>query len=63
MIITKKYHTDIFRDTSFFIGANAREAINDGRADYVPIFLSEIPLLFQQGIVKVDVALLNVILT
>lgn len=49
----------IFRDLSFFIGANAREAVNAGRADFVPIFLSEIPLLFQRRIVEVDVALIR----
>jgi acyl-CoA hydrolase len=50
----------IFRDNSFFIGANAREAVNAGRADFVPIFLSEIPLLFHRKIIQLDVALINV---
>jgi 4-hydroxybutyrate CoA-transferase len=35
-----------FRHTAFFIGANVRQAVRDGRADFVPIFLSEIPALF-----------------
>ena len=51
---------EIFRDNSFFIGSNAREAVNAGRADFVPIFLSEIPLLFHRKIIKLDVALINV---
>lgn len=38
----------IFRSNSFFIGANCRQPINEGRGDYVPIFLSEIPLLFHK---------------
>ncbi|KAK2710260.1 4-hydroxybutyrate coenzyme A transferase-like isoform X2 [Artemia franciscana] len=50
----------IFRDNSFFIGANVRGAVNEGRADCVPIFLSEIPLLFKRGIVPIDVALIQV---
>lgn len=50
----------IFRSNSFFIGSNCRRAINDGRADYVPIFLSEIPLLFHKKIINIDVALVQV---
>jgi len=49
-----------FRHTAFFIGGNTRKAINEGRADFVPIFLSEVPLLFKNGIIKPDVALINV---
>lgn len=49
-----------FRTTNFFTGGNAREAINDGRADFVPVFLSEIPLLIRRGIQPVDVALISV---
>ncbi|MBK8205200.1 MAG: acetyl-CoA hydrolase/transferase family protein [Planctomycetes bacterium] len=36
-----------FRHTAFFIGRNVREAVQDGRADFMPIFLSEIPALFE----------------
>ncbi len=49
-----------FRVTSLFIGANVREAINSGRADYVPIFLSEVPLLFRRGKMPINVALVQV---
>ena len=38
-----------FRHNAMFIGANVREAINDGRADYTPIYLSEIEGLFESG--------------
>ena len=48
-----------FRHRALFIGANAREAVNAGRADYVPIFLSDIPELFTRGVMPLDVALLN----
>ena len=49
-----------FKHKAFFIGANTRKAVNEGRAEFIPIFLSELPLLFKQGIIPVDVALLNV---
>lgn len=49
-----------FRHNSFFIGANTREAVNKGAADYTPIFLSQVPGLFRRGIVRFDVALIQV---
>lgn len=48
-----------FRHRALFIGANVREAVNAGRADYVPIFLSDIPALMQNSL-RPDVALINV---
>lgn len=44
-----------------FIGANVRKATNEGRADYVPVFLSETPLLFRRGIIPLDVAIVQVV--
>ncbi|HUM04829.1 MAG TPA: acetyl-CoA hydrolase/transferase C-terminal domain-containing protein [Terriglobales bacterium] len=49
-----------FRHNAVFIGANVRDAINDGRADYTPIYLSEIEGLFESGAMPVDVALVQV---
>jgi 4-hydroxybutyrate CoA-transferase len=49
-----------FRHLALFIGPNARQAVNEGRADYVPTFLSDVPQLFRSGIVPLDVALVNV---
>ena len=49
-----------FRHNAMFIGANVREAINDGRADYTPIYLSEIEGLFESGAMPIDVALIEV---
>lgn len=49
-----------FRHRALFIGANARTAVNEGRADYVPIFLSDIPELFRSRAMPLDAALLNV---
>ena len=48
------------RHRALFIGPNARDAVNEGRADYVPIFLSDIPHLFSRGILPLDIALINV---
>ncbi len=49
-----------FRHRSFFSGANVRQAINDGRADQMHIFLGEIENLFIRGILPIDVALIQV---
>ncbi len=51
---------DRVRLRAMFVGANVREAVEDGRADYVPLFLSEIPRIFRSGVVPLDVALLHV---
>jgi 4-hydroxybutyrate CoA-transferase len=48
-----------FRHNAMFIGGNVREAINEGRADYTPIYLSEIEELFESGAMPIDVALLE----
>ena len=48
-----------FRSISLFTGAPLRAAVKDGRADFVPIFLSDIPDLFLSGQVKLDVALVQ----
>ena len=53
-------YVGIFRDNCLFIGENLRQAVNDGRADFIPVFLSEIPLLFRRNILKIDVALVHV---
>jgi len=49
-----------FRHNAMFIGSNVRDAINDGRADYTPIYLSEIEGLFESGAMPIDVALIEV---
>ncbi len=49
-----------FKVNAFFVGANIREAVNAGRAEYMPIFLSEVPMLFRRGLMPVDCALIQV---
>ncbi|EED33179.1 4-hydroxybutyrate coenzyme A transferase [gamma proteobacterium NOR5-3] len=48
------------RHRCFFAGRETRKLINDGRADYVPMFLSEIPKLFRKGEQRVDTVLVQV---
>jgi 4-hydroxybutyrate CoA-transferase len=49
-----------FRHRALFIGPNARAAINEGRAEYIPAFLSDIPSFFRRGIIELDAVLINV---
>lgn len=53
-------YRDSFRHRALFIGDNTRQAVHDGRADYAPVFLSEIPRLFREGILPLDIALIQV---
>ncbi len=48
------------RHNALFVGANVRAAVNDGRADYTPVFLSRVPALFRNETLALDVALLQV---
>jgi acyl-CoA hydrolase len=48
------------RHRALFVGPNAREAVNEGRADFVPVFLSDIPRLFTSGQLPIDAALIHV---
>ena len=50
----------IFRSNSLFTGANCRKPIAEGRADFTPIFLGDIPQLFFRGIIKPNVSLVQV---
>ena len=49
-----------FRHTAFFIGENVRPAVQEGRADFMPVFLSEIPILLESRRIPVHVALIQV---
>jgi acyl-CoA hydrolase len=59
-VIADKKYKDSFRINSLFVSQNIRSAVNEGRGDYVPIFLSEIPILFRRNILPIDVALVQV---
>jgi len=49
-----------FRHRSLFTGANVRDAVNDGRADFVPIHLHDVPALISRGQMPIDVALIHI---
>lgn len=52
--------TDSFHVNALFVGANVRDAVERGDADYVPAFLSEMPALFRQKVLPLDVAMVHV---
>lgn len=58
--VAKKELIDSFRVNSLFVSASVRQLVNDGYADFVPVFLSEIPILFRRGILPIDVAIVQV---
>ena len=53
-------YSESFFVNSMFVGSNIREAVDAGRADYVPVFLSEVPDLFRRGVLPIDVAMVHV---
>ena len=57
---TEERFATLFRHNSFFIGPAIREAVWEGRVDYMPIMLSDIPKLFREGRVPLDVAMIQV---
>ncbi len=60
MQVDKPEYAGIFQINSMFVSATIRKDVNEGRADYIPVFLSEIPELFKQNILPIDVALVHV---
>ncbi len=48
------------RVNSMFVSANVRNAVNEGRADFTPVMLSEYPLLFKNGVLPLDVAFIHI---
>ncbi len=60
MHVDKPEHRDSFRMNSMFVSNSIRQDVNSGFADYIPVFLSEIPELFKRGILGLDVALVQV---
>lgn len=49
-----------FNINAFFVGKSTRNAVQSDRGSYIPIFLSEIPYLFKNGVIPIDVALISV---
>lgn len=57
---TNEEYQDTFTTNALFIGANCRKAVNEGRVNFIPCFLSEVPIMFRSGIIPLDVALIQV---
>ena len=57
---SEEKYKDSFTVNALFVGANIRESIQSGRANYIPMFLSEVPSAFKYGIIPLDVALIQV---
>lgn len=57
---TEDRYENSFQVNSLFMGANVRDAVNRGRTDFIPSFFSEVPLMFRNGIIPIDVALIQV---
>jgi len=53
-------YQEALRVNALFIGSNVRSAVQEGRADFTPVFLSEIPQLFRTGVLPIDVVLMSV---
>ncbi|MGV8913899.1 MAG: acetyl-CoA hydrolase/transferase family protein [Kaistella sp.] len=58
--IAKPQYKESFYINSLFVSTPVREAVNSDRGDFVPVFLSEIPLFFKKGILPIDVAMITV---
>jgi len=56
----KPRYSSRFRLNAYFVGINTREAVAEGRADYTPVFLSDLPVMVRKGRVPIDVALIQV---
>lgn len=53
-------HKELFRSNSFFTGVPLRKAVQSGLADFTPIFLQDVPLLFRRKILELDAAVVHV---
>lgn len=58
--VVKPEYEGHFHMNSMFVSGVIRQAVNEGRADYIPVFLSEIPELFKRGILPLDIAIVQV---
>ncbi len=58
--VDRPEYEDIFHINCMFVSNSVRKAVNEGRADFIPVFLSDIPDLFKKGYMPIDVALVQV---
>lgn len=60
ILIDRPEYYDSFKINSLFVSASVRKAVNEGRADFIPVFLSDIPDLFKRKFLELDVAIVQV---
>jgi len=60
IFVDKPNLLDSFKINALFVSEPIRKDVNEGRADYVPVFLSEIPELFKRNVLPIDVAIVQV---
>ncbi|MBI1781132.1 MAG: acetyl-CoA hydrolase/transferase family protein [Sphingobacteriales bacterium] len=58
--VDKPEYEENFHINCMFVSSSVRKAVNEGRGDFIPVFLSDIPDLFKKGILPIDVALIQV---
>lgn len=58
--VDKPQYEGIFNINCMFVSESVRKAVNEGRADFIPVFLSDIPDLFKKGYLPIDVAIVQV---
>ena len=58
--VDKPGYEESFHINCMFVSNSVRKAVNEGRADFIPVFLSDIPDLFKKGVLPVDVAMIQV---
>lgn len=57
---TDAKYSESFHLNAMFLAPNARKAVEEGRADFIPCFLSEVPIMFRRGRIHLDVVLIQV---
>lgn len=57
---TKPEYSESFHLNAMFLGPNVRQSVLEGRSDYIPCFLSEVPIMFRRGRIPLDVVLIQV---
>jgi len=60
IVVDRPEYKDIFNINCMFVSDCVRDAVHQGRADFIPVFLSDIPDLFQKGHLPIDVAMVQV---
>jgi acyl-CoA hydrolase len=60
IVVDRPEYAGIFHINSLFVSEPVRQAVNEGRADFIPVFLSDIPDLFKKNILELDVAIVQV---